>query len=169
MHAAPLPVDPISATFRVFSDSVHLTVLANNIDRHGSIEWSAVQRGPLNRYMSLSFTPLVNEQANGTEAPYQMEIWYSVDNTIRFQRKRSYSELIVFSTARSLAFLSMLNFQLLQAWREVLLVQESALIEPILFPVYGNNTVDKALRSALSVPPETVSSDSLKSMPRTKP
>lgn len=135
-------------TFETFCSERGLRPLAMDVDRHGSLEWTGYRQDTLNRYLSVFVTPTPSVQPS---KPLELELWYSVDDTHHYLRRRLGNPRRVtppyFHSHRP--ELTNLLHAAMQAVEEITPRQ---LTEPIPFAIYGPGS-----GAASEAPPDRLS------------
>src|SRR5260370_19626449 len=81
----------VTGLFCAFAERPDLTVMVTAADKHGSFEWSALQRGPLNRLLAMDITSLARPLRTLYDKPYSVEVWIAAENPYRSTRRRTAS------------------------------------------------------------------------------
>jgi hypothetical protein len=84
--------DSISSSFKQFCKENDLQMVAENIDRHGSLEWLAVHTDSMQRFVSVAFTEFLPEGM--TKSHIAMESWAQVVSRDRSRRVRAFEEIL---------------------------------------------------------------------------
>jgi len=123
----------VTYMFEPFCEWQNLSIIAMDIDRHGSLEWSAYHHYDLNRYISLFLTFVGKE---GDRAPILLDFWFTVDDTTHYTRRRVGNPRRV-SSYYFHSTTSQLPERLLALWQYAKAVRPEELTEAILMPIYG--------------------------------
>jgi hypothetical protein len=126
-------VHTVSKVFDRFCDEHHLTVLASAIDRHGSIEWSAIKSvGALNRYLGFAITV---DGSAPTKRRLLLDWWIGADDGARFTRRTENSAEVNAADALKIqGLLQELPGDLLKAWSDARSLTPLDLTETYLIP-----------------------------------
>ncbi|MHB8574679.1 MAG: hypothetical protein ACYDCQ_05045 [Dehalococcoidia bacterium] len=104
-----------------------LGVIVTAADKHGSFEWSAVQRGPISRFLALDITSL-HPLHTLYDKPFSVEVWIGAENPYRSTRRRTAS-FHVHELEPSL-----LDATLEEGWRWALQLTEADLTNEFAIP-----------------------------------
>jgi hypothetical protein len=86
------PDEVVSDIFRQFCKENDLRIVAENIDRHGSLEWLAVHTDSMERFISVDFTEIQVEGTTNTHVV--MESWAQVVTGDRARRMRAFEDTL---------------------------------------------------------------------------
>jgi hypothetical protein len=73
----------ISSMLHGLSEALGLSIVSENVDRHGSLIWEAGRRDDLNRYLTFALTEIGRDSSE----PVIAELWIGADNGNRYARK----------------------------------------------------------------------------------
>lgn len=110
--STPKALDVVTDRFVAFCAELSLTILSSAVVRHWCWEWSASQRGDLNRYLTL-----LSWEDYGRTKLYQSEFWAEADNDALFTRRRVTRLRFSDRGVRAAVFVAKLDAALASTWR----------------------------------------------------